>query len=167
MTGTNQDKTAAGAYLTAGFQLPYNDMNLNDSASIKTYFMAMITIIFARAINDFNSDIYITMRKHSFQRTGEFQVMMERLQKKQSEFIRQSIYESMILTATTFSHTKPIIQILTLKTSKFNQTILFMLTCEYSVEEIAQILITDKATVMTIRASIKRRFPDFFQAVWH
>lgn len=75
----------------------------------------------------------------------------------QKEKVRKDLYNELFSEA--MKHDlHPFREVACLEISRLNQIVLYMLRLEFTVDEIAHTLLSDKASIMTLRSSLKRKY---------
>ena len=125
-------------------------------------FSSMTLNIIAKSHIEFREKVKMIPRRTEYFRQVELQIRYDSLCKEHGKLVREKIYKMMC--EKTFTNTYPcFIDIQNIPNiSKLDQMVLFMHILGYDAKAIADILFSDQNSVMTIRAKLKRRAPEYF-----
>ena len=104
------------------------------------------------------SNLHKMTRDRIYIKPEELSVRLELYLADQRERVRKEIYQELFSEAMRHeSH--PFKEIIALDTSRFKQIVLYMFRLGLSVDEIANSLLSDKASIMTLRSTLKKKYP--------
>lgn len=124
---------------------------------LKEASLGIIRKVVSHSMADMYSSLDKMTKDRIYDKPEELLLRIELYLADQKEKVRKDLYNELFSEAMKHdSH--PFREVACLEISRLNQIVLYMLRLEFTVDEIAHTLLSDKASIMTLRSSLKRKY---------
>lgn len=124
---------------------------------LKETSIGIICRVMSQSMASMYSGLSKMTKDRVYNKPEELLIRIELYLADQKEKVRKDIYDELLSEA--MKHNlHPFREIIGLEISRLNQIVLYMLRLEFSAEEIAHTLLSDKASIMTLRSNLKKMY---------
>lgn len=124
---------------------------------LKEASLGIIRKVVSHSMADMYSSLDKMTKDRIYDKPEELLLRIELYLADQKEKVRKDLYNELFSEAMKHdSH--PFRVIIGLGISRLNQIVLYMLQLEFSIDEIAHILLSDKTSIMTLRSSLRKQY---------
>lgn len=124
---------------------------------LKEASVGIIRRVVSHSMANMHSSLDKMTKDRIYDKPEELLLRIELYLADQKEKVRKDLYNELFSEAMKHdSH--PFREVACLEISRLNQIVLYMLRLEFTVDEIAHTLLSDKASIMTLRSSLKRKY---------